>query len=319
MLQRIKDANYRAHAKALLVHTRAFFERCDAFESKWTQEVGTLFGVPVQIRPSFALLCLVATLALGLAAVPALFLGLLIHEFAHVHEARRWGIKTVRVSFNGLGAVALMPSGGLYERPSVEWRVAIAGPLASFVLAIAGYTLGTGLLLAGISQEGALLFGQINLALGLFNLTPILPMDGGRVVRGVAFATFPRPQQRLRLIETAQGISPALLGFAIFSLITMPAIAAAILLCWGAHEKELEASRSYYHAQFVRSMPAPRAAKPRDPWWRILGFGREPRDMRSVKQAYRLMVQTHHPDKGGTDADMRKIAQAYADGKMILG
>jgi CBS domain-containing protein len=90
----------------------------------------------------------------------------------------------------------LYPIGGVSEieeipqKPSIEWRVAIAGPLTSFVI-------GTVLLLLNqimtirtsgiplLSTAGSLSFdlGSLNLLLGAFNLIPAFPMDGGRVLR----------------------------------------------------------------------------------------------------------------------------------------
>jgi CBS domain-containing protein len=91
----------------------------------------------------------------------------------------------------------LYPIGGVSEieeipeNPSLEWRMAIAGPLTSIVLGAALFGLGY-LIPARIAPPtppytGSILFdlGYLNILLGAFNLIPAFPMDGGRVFRAL--------------------------------------------------------------------------------------------------------------------------------------
>jgi len=75
----------------------------------------------------------------------------------------------------------------LPQRPAHEIAIAAAGPLVSFAIAAASYLLllVARLFLPPLAAAAAVVFVEMNLILGLFNLVPALPMDGGRVLRGL--------------------------------------------------------------------------------------------------------------------------------------
>ncbi|MFN8584573.1 MAG: site-2 protease family protein [Dehalococcoidia bacterium] len=112
------------------------------------------------------------------------FLSVLLHELSHAFVAQRYGMSVPSITlfvFGGVSSIA-----GEMRTAREEFAVAIAGPLMSWVLAVIFGVLwlathGTGL--AGI-------FGYlawINGALGLFNLLPGFPLDGGRVLRSIVW------------------------------------------------------------------------------------------------------------------------------------
>ncbi len=118
-----------------------------------------------------------------LAAV--LFLAsLLAHELAHSLVARRNGIEVESIVLWLLGGVAQLR--GEAKTPGADFRIAIVGPLTSFGLAI-----GFGLAAGGLAWigTGGLPLGVLtylaatNAMLGVFNLIPAAPLDGGRVLR----------------------------------------------------------------------------------------------------------------------------------------
>jgi len=121
---------------------------------------------------------------MGIAGMAGLVFSLIFHELSHSLVARHYGLPIKGITLFIFGGVAEMT-----EEPKsakVEFWMAIAGPIASFVLALAFYLLagvGTalGLPLAVTAVLGYLAF--INLLLGAFNLIPAFPMDGGRVLR----------------------------------------------------------------------------------------------------------------------------------------
>jgi len=122
-----------------------------------------------------------------LAAIVAalLFLGsLLAHELAHSLVARRSGIEVESIVLWLLGGVASLR--GEPKTPGADFRIAIAGPLTSVGLALV-FSLAAGgltLLDADGLPLGVLTYLAVtNLMLGLFNLLPAAPLDGGRILR----------------------------------------------------------------------------------------------------------------------------------------
>src|SRR5688572_1434004 len=119
---------------------------------------------------------------LGAFAALMLFVSVLVHELAHSFMALRRGLDARSITLFIFGGVSNL--GGEAKRPSTEFLVAIVGPLTSFVLAGLSYVVL--ILLPEVRVElvaGYLVF--INLVLGLFNLVPGFPLDGGRVLRAI--------------------------------------------------------------------------------------------------------------------------------------
>ena len=125
------------------------------------------------------------TWAAGLLAALLFFLSLLLHELSHSIVARRSGHAVRSITLFLFGGVAEMTSEP--EDPGTELRIAVAGPLASFALALFFWVAGRLLpettpdLLLGVTSYLA----WINLALGTFNLLPGFPLDGGRMLRAL--------------------------------------------------------------------------------------------------------------------------------------
>lgn len=119
-----------------------------------------------------------------LAAVAAVLsvICLYAHELAHALVARVYGIPVRTISLFLLGGMAHITRES--PSPRAEFLIAIAGPLTSIFLGVVG-----GLLSWAFSWQspiGALGFwlAMVNIPLGVFNLVPAYPLDGGRVLRG---------------------------------------------------------------------------------------------------------------------------------------
>jgi len=121
---------------------------------------------------------------LGVIASLLLFVSVLIHELAHSFMAQARGLAAKSITLFIFGGVSNL--GGEAKKPSTEFLVAIVGPLTSFALAVPA-----GLVWAatwGVEDRIALVAGYlavINVILGLFNLVPGFPLDGGRVLRAI--------------------------------------------------------------------------------------------------------------------------------------
>lgn len=125
--------------------------------------------------------------AIGIAGGAVLFLSVLLHEMSHSLVALSRGYRARAITLFLLGGVSEMEKEA--NRPSEEFWIAFSGPLASLLLA--GTAWGVYILVgpAGNPQARALTFflSTINLVLGVFNLVPGFPMDGGRVLRSIVW------------------------------------------------------------------------------------------------------------------------------------
>lgn len=139
---------------------------------------------------------------LGLSAAVALFVSVVIHEFGHAVTARVYGVETERITLWLLGGMAQFKE--MPKERGGEAVVAIAGPITSFGLGV--------LCLLGLrwvpTDMGGLYFVvyytmYMNFLLGLFNLVPALPLDGGRVLRSLLALRM----GQLRATEVSAGIS----------------------------------------------------------------------------------------------------------------
>ncbi len=164
---------------------------------RWSLRMARVRGVPVRLHATFLLLLAVL---LGWAAVHSgwlaalwelLFLVLLLlcvvaHELAHALVARARGVPIRHITLYPFGGVSVfaarLPQG-------TEAAIALAGPLTNLVVAVALLVL-TGGSAASLSLRPSLtgvvaMLFWANVVLGLFNLLPAFPLDGGRILRGL--------------------------------------------------------------------------------------------------------------------------------------
>lgn len=170
-------------------------------------QIGKLFGIPVRLHISWVLVFALVSWSLaagylpgrfpgwsvmaywivGLAGSVLLFVSVLAHEFSHSLVATSRGYKVQSITLFVLGGASLMESEAV--RPSEEFFISVVGPVASLVLA--GVFAGAYAIMGPTGNEYALALtgylGIINLMLGLFNLIPGFPMDGGRVLRSIVW------------------------------------------------------------------------------------------------------------------------------------
>lgn len=154
--------------------------------------------------------------AVGFGALTSLLLllSVLAHELAHAAVAARSGMKVSGITLRVFGGTTELA--GDPVRPTVEFRIAIAGPLVTLVLAIGFLAAGR---LGAISAPGPLAEVTNNLALinGLllvFNLIPAVPLDGGRILRATLWAVWRKPAAATRAVA-ATGRSFGLLMIAL--------------------------------------------------------------------------------------------------------
>lgn len=120
----------------------------------------------------------------GLGIALALFISVLIHELAHSLYARLRGGRVAEITLLMIGGVSQIEEAPTRTRD--EAVMAALGPLTSLLLAALFYSIGG----AAPKEEWEVRFalmciGHLNLILGVFNLLPAFPMDGGRILRAV--------------------------------------------------------------------------------------------------------------------------------------
>lgn len=171
--------------------------------------VGTLFNIPIYINPSwFLVLALVTwsdaqwlvyqfpqlgTLAwvLGLVTALLLFASVLAHELGHSLIARRQGVEVNSITLFIFGGLASLDKEA--TTPGESFRVAIAGPLVSFSLFGLLNAIGYFSHISGPLAAMLALLASVNLALGVFNLIPGLPLDGGNVLKALVWKITGKP------------------------------------------------------------------------------------------------------------------------------
>ncbi|MGC9359908.1 MAG: M50 family metallopeptidase [Anaerolineae bacterium] len=169
--------------------------------------LGTVLGFPIQVDASWIIVFLWVTWSLGVSYYPQVypewstagrwamaaltsalfFVSVILHELGHSVVARHQGVPVKDITLYIFGGVAQIS-----EEPRSaknEVFMALAGPAVSL-------TLGVVLVIVWLATQGvvepvsamAMYVGLSNLSLGLFNLIPGFPLDGGRVLRAVLWA-----------------------------------------------------------------------------------------------------------------------------------
>ncbi len=164
-------------------------------------------------------------IAIGIAVAFGFLLSAVAHDLAHVLVARRSGVavRSVTVFFLGAAAVPRIET----SRPRDEIAAALAGPLTSLALggvlllvATAGELIGTGLSVT--VGRVALVIGTLDIAIGLLNLLPAYPLDGGRVVHAIAWSRQGDPRTSMRTaakVGRACGLVVAAVGVVVILLL----------------------------------------------------------------------------------------------------
>lgn len=170
------------------------------FQGSW--KIITIMGIPIRVHFSWLIIFGLITWSLstfyfpqaapelpaasywikGAIAAFLLFASVAFHELAHSFVALRYNISIINITLFIFGGVAHMK--GEPPTPKAEFRIAIAGPLSSIFLSAVFFLLYTATFSPGVKALYAYL-ARLNLFLGIFNLIPGFPMDGGRVLRSI--------------------------------------------------------------------------------------------------------------------------------------
>src|SRR5713226_3916285 len=168
--------------------------------------IGKIAGIEIDINVSWIIILVLLSVSLatgwfpqlypgwstatywivGLISALLLFVSVLLHELAHSLVARRRGLPVKNITlfiFGGVSNIEQEPTS-----PGVELQVAVVGPVVSLLIGLLAYLLQ--LPLRGTRSPLAATLGYLaytNVLLGIFNLVPGFPLDGGRVLRSIVW------------------------------------------------------------------------------------------------------------------------------------
>lgn len=120
----------------------------------------------------------------GFALAVLLYLSVLAHEASHAYMARRFDLPVTHITLQFFGGMTAID--GEPENPRQEFWVSVVGPLSSLAVALVAF-------LASLVVSGGLVglafsgLAWVNLFVGIVNLVPGLPLDGGRVLKAVVW------------------------------------------------------------------------------------------------------------------------------------
>jgi stage IV sporulation protein FB len=152
-----------------------------------------LFGIPIRVEWFFWITCVLLGGGLGANSpeewIPVMiwtgvvFISILVHELGHAFAGRRFGVAP-HIQLHGLGGVTILPGGHFTRRQSIQ--VSAAGPLAGLLLGILVWVISQSILPQNYHLRVAIFYAlQVNFFWTFINLLPVLPLDGGQILRDI--------------------------------------------------------------------------------------------------------------------------------------
>lgn len=209
--------------------------------------MGRPFGIPVYVSPTWFIVAIVIVVMFEPTAVRfvdrpfsylvafayavLLYASVLVHELSHSVVARWFGLPVRAITLHVLGGVSEIESEP--RTPGREFLVAAAGPLLSLVLAAAGWVTLDWVPLPPVGRLLVEALTVANLIVGVFNLLPGLPLDGGRIVRAGVW----KLTGRQRTATVAAGWTGRFVALGVLVLSAVPSATGGdrwLAVLWGA-------------------------------------------------------------------------------------
>jgi len=154
----------------------------------------------------------------GIIFAVSLLFSVVIHEFGHVLVAQSMGVKVKGITLMMLGGVSEMEN--IPEKPFAEFKIAVIGPIVSLSFAAFLFFVERNVESLNL-QFYSYWIGRLNLVLGIFNLLPAFPLDGGRIFRSLLATRYGLARATYLAVRTAKGLAWVLgiLGFMSFNFL----------------------------------------------------------------------------------------------------
>jgi Zn-dependent protease len=190
---------------------RGDLERPTTRRPPGTFRIGQIGGVDVLVRSSWLLVAALISVMLapaidrvqpglggwnyvaGLAFAVLLYLSVLLHEASHALMAKRYGLPVKSITLHFLGGVTEID--GEPDTPGREFGVSVVGPLTSIAVGLVAIPLAMLAPDRSLLEFAAKALAGANLLVGVLNLVPGLPLDGGRVLRAGVWKVTGNPHQ----------------------------------------------------------------------------------------------------------------------------
>jgi len=229
----------------------------------WSINLFKVFGIQLAVHASFMLLLAYwgyqgwqESGALGMAwsvgLIVLFFVCVILHELGHSLTARRYGINVPRILLLPIGGMAEMDR--IPRKPSQELLITVAGPAVNFLLVALllplvwrGLVRGEDILV--YSVDGV--FYQLwwaNLIMGVFNLAPVFPMDGGRIFRALLALRLPYLRATWWAVMVGRVLAIGLIAWGLYTDSLMLAVLFTFILFAGNNEYQVALRREQEEA-----------------------------------------------------------------------
>ncbi|MGB2727437.1 MAG: CBS domain-containing protein [Halobacteriota archaeon] len=241
---------------------------------KWSYQIGSIRGIPIKLHLTFLIILLafiwifavnefrIKTLGIilgfggmnistwlkylwGVIASVLFFSTLLFHELSHSVVAQSYGVHIRSITLFVIGGVAQMEE--IPKEPRKEAKISAAGPALSLSIGALSYAIyyvfgpvSPAEIEATFKNATLIVVGIIafyNIVIGLFNLIPAFPMDGGRILRALFATRMPYIDATRSAVAVGKSFAFAMGIFGLFVLSPI-LIAIAIFIYFGASEEE---------------------------------------------------------------------------------
>lgn len=229
----------------------------------WSINLFRVFGIQLAVHASFLLLLAywgyegwradgVTGMVWSVGLVVLFFVCVILHELGHSLTARRYGIRVPRILLLPIGGMAEMES--IPRKPSQELWITVAGPAVNFALVAILLPLSWNALFGAeevsvYSVPG--LLGQLcyaNAVMGVFNLVPVFPMDGGRIFRALLATKLPYLRATWWAVMVGRVLAIGFIGWALYRDNLMLAVLFTFILFAGNTEYRLAVRREQEEA-----------------------------------------------------------------------